>query len=238
MLRKRKSRLEYIESLMNQTIISYEENFEELKSKLTMPFSRHYPSMLKFKDYIKKKERPLILDVGCGIGDESIFLNKIGFDVIGIDISRKMINAANTQNTRYGGGVSLILMDVRSLSFKDNLFDGIWCSSFIHHFPIEYLDSILSNFVRILKNNGVLFICVRNFYSITHIARALLHHFNIIYGDPVKFGEFVIGRRYYYCYKPSTLVNKLKKLSFDILLIERLISVGRFHIYARAIKER
>lgn len=235
MLRKYKSRHEYIDKLMDQTIVSYENNFERIKSQITMPFSRHYTAMLKFKDNIKKKENPLILDVGCGIGDESIVLNSMGFNVLGIDASKKMITIAKYQNKKYDGSASFILADVRSLPFHDNLFDGIWCSSFIHHIPPEHLVHILNKFKRILKDNGILFICARNLYDLSHIVKTIFHYFNFI-SVPVKFGEFMIDGRYYSCYKSSNVANKLRKLNFCILSIYYLISVGRFHIYAKIAK--
>ena len=43
---------------------------------------------LRFDSEIK------IIDVGCGKGRHAIFLNKLGFDVTGIDLSKENIDAA------------------------------------------------------------------------------------------------------------------------------------------------
>jgi ubiquinone/menaquinone biosynthesis C-methylase UbiE len=62
-----------------------------------------------------------ILDVPCGIGRISHFLVKKGFNVVGVDISEKMIKAAeeNTQEATFKIGDMRYLEDI----FKDEKFD-------------------------------------------------------------------------------------------------------------------
>jgi ubiquinone/menaquinone biosynthesis C-methylase UbiE len=59
-----------------------------------------------------------ILDVGVGTGRFALPLQKAGLDVIGIDISRKMISKAQDKRVR-----NLMFADARLLPFKQKAFD-------------------------------------------------------------------------------------------------------------------
>ena len=48
----------------------------------------------KLTDYLKPKSTDKILDLACGAGRHSIFLNKLGFNVTGVDLSPNSIEAA------------------------------------------------------------------------------------------------------------------------------------------------
>jgi SAM-dependent methyltransferase len=59
-----------------------------------------------------------ILDLGVGTGRFSGPLQKSGFEVAGIDISRKMTSKAKEKNVK-----DLLLADARYIPFKDKAFD-------------------------------------------------------------------------------------------------------------------
>jgi len=61
-----------------------------------------------------------MLDVGCGTGHWTGFFISKGFDVIGVDVSRKMLQIASSKSTpsaRYA------LADTKALPFNTNTFD-------------------------------------------------------------------------------------------------------------------
>ncbi len=64
-----------------------------------------------------------ILDVGCGTGNQSIKLAKKGCVVSGIDISKEMLNKAETKKKNLT--VSFQNMAASSLDFPDNYFDAV-----------------------------------------------------------------------------------------------------------------
>ena len=59
-----------------------------------------------------------ILDIGVGTGRFAEPLQKTGFEVAGIDISKKMIDKAKRKSVK-----DLLLADARSIPFKDGTFD-------------------------------------------------------------------------------------------------------------------
>ncbi len=50
--------------------------------------------------YLNLPEKAKVLDLACGKGRHSIYLNKLGFDVVGADLSENSINEAKKQRKR------------------------------------------------------------------------------------------------------------------------------------------
>ena len=86
--------------------------------------------------YIPNQSR--ILDIGCGTGRTTDFFKDRGHDVVGVDISFKMVKTAKSENREiaYSAG------DACALSFKDGRFDVVVFSyngiDYIYHTKKEY----------------------------------------------------------------------------------------------------
>ncbi|TXT55266.1 MAG: hypothetical protein BAJATHORv1_40177 [Candidatus Thorarchaeota archaeon] len=94
-----------------------------------------------------------VLDAGCGVGKPtSEYLSNEGLKVIGIDLSRKMVDLAK-QNVP---DAEFHQMNILELDFPDESFDGIICVYTLWHIPREYHEKIIENFHRMLNNDGIL----------------------------------------------------------------------------------
>ncbi len=97
-----------------------------------------------------------VLDVGCGPGWESATFREHGFDVSAIDLSRPFLDATR----EIAPGASRARMDMRTLGFAANAFDGLWsCASFLH-VPRADANGTLREFRRVLRPDGVFFCAV------------------------------------------------------------------------------
>jgi SAM-dependent methyltransferase/diadenosine tetraphosphate (Ap4A) HIT family hydrolase len=97
-----------------------------------------------------------ILDAGCGPGrDASVFIEK-GFNVVGLDFSQEMVRLAKSVHK-----LEVNLGDVRDLDFGNCTFDAVWANASLHHLDKDDLYLSISEFERVLKNDGVLFIAVK-----------------------------------------------------------------------------
>ena len=105
----------------------------------------------KIDKFIKLLCGKKILDVACGPGHDTDYFAKKGFDCLGIDLSEKMIASAKKN---FQG--KFRIMDFFDMEFKENSFDGIWCSAAIVHTDKNDLDKLLEDFGKILGQNGVL----------------------------------------------------------------------------------
>jgi len=71
-----------------------------------------------------------ILDAGVGTGRFAKPMQEHGFEVVGIDISRKMLKVAKEKGT-----ANLFRGDVCALPFKDGSFDAAICNAVLHLIP-------------------------------------------------------------------------------------------------------
>jgi ubiquinone/menaquinone biosynthesis C-methylase UbiE len=76
---------------------------------------------------VELKDCMKILDVGVGTGRIAEPLQNAGFEVFGIDISRKMTSKAKEKGVK-----QLLLADARFLPFKPNTFDAAICVHVLH----------------------------------------------------------------------------------------------------------
>ncbi|HEV2120958.1 MAG TPA: class I SAM-dependent methyltransferase [Candidatus Bathyarchaeia archaeon] len=75
-----------------------------------------------------------VLDVGCGTGENALYLAENGFSVVGVDLSNRAIAAAKAKATERGLKVDFRTGNVLSLDFKDGLFDNVTDSGLFHTF--------------------------------------------------------------------------------------------------------
>ncbi len=101
-------------------------------------------------NYCTAKQRAL--DVGCGSGGRIIKeLEKHKFDIVGIDVSRKMVDIASTQHPN----VQFINADITNWH-TDCTFDLIIAWDSIFHLPSEEQELVLQKLCSFLSPNGIL----------------------------------------------------------------------------------
>jgi SAM-dependent methyltransferase len=79
------------------------------------------------KEAVRKwiKQSRVVLDVGCGTGRMTSFLSEMGFEVVGVDISKSMLDVAKSRVA----GADLVRATANALPFVDKSFDtnvSIW----------------------------------------------------------------------------------------------------------------
>lgn len=107
-------------------------------------------------DLFKVEKGMKVLDVGCGTGNFSIKLAKMGCEVVGIDISEEMLKVAKDKAKKEGLNIKFYNMDVYDMKFEDNCFDGV-----ISVTAFEFLkdpEKAIEEMFRVLKPNGYLLI--------------------------------------------------------------------------------
>jgi len=133
----------------------------ETYEALAEDFTREHSDINEIKpvaDYfIRNLKGRKVLDIGCGPGRDSKYFSENGLDVTGIDATANFIKIASKNAPR----AKFIKMDMRSLDFPENSFDGIWaCASFLH-IPKAEAEKTLLGFRRILRPEGLLYVSVK-----------------------------------------------------------------------------
>jgi len=99
-----------------------------------------------------------ILDAGCGTGNFSYKLANMGCNVVGIDVSDKMLGEAQAKSSLTHTAPTFKAMDCCCLSFPDNTFDSVISMSAFEFF--EKPDVAAAEMMRVLKPGGILVIGV------------------------------------------------------------------------------
>lgn len=99
-----------------------------------------------------------VLDVGCGNGVISRHLGKLGFNVLGIDVSEQTIARARALNTL--PNVWFDVISAEKLVAQGDTFDAIICSEVLEH--LDNPSALLKVLYQSLKADGILVVTVPN----------------------------------------------------------------------------
>jgi SAM-dependent methyltransferase len=83
-----------------------------------------------------------VCDLGCGIGRWSHFLRGACRELILVDFSEAIFVARG--NLRSADNVLYFLGDLKSLPFRDDFADFLFCLGVLHHLPTDALDEVRS----------------------------------------------------------------------------------------------
>ena len=100
-----------------------------------------------------------VLDAGCGIGGSSRLLaHKFGYQVVGIDLADKFIEAATFLNQITGleKNVTFQQGSILEMPFEDHCFDAVLCQHVLMN--IKDKPRAIKEFFRVLKPGGKLII--------------------------------------------------------------------------------
>jgi len=97
-----------------------------------------------------------VLDVGCGVGYDLREFKEKGCNVVGLDISEKMLILSKKYTSDV---IPLILATSINLPFNNSYFDIVWCVATFHHFPKEIAFNVFAELFRCVKKSGIISIC-------------------------------------------------------------------------------
>lgn len=108
---------------------------------------------------VSKRKNVKILEVGCGPGANLWYIAREGFSVYGVDGSTTAIKIAKERLDREVPGWTgrLIIGDITTLPFEDELFDAVVDNECIYSNPWENSKLIYQELARVTKNNGKLY---------------------------------------------------------------------------------
>jgi len=101
-----------------------------------------------------------ILDVGCGYGRDSLYFASLGYQVTGVDPSKKAVEMAFASVTDPKMNIEFFQDDCLALSFPDANVDAVWCANVLHLFDEGERARAIGEMIRVLKPGGSLGIFV------------------------------------------------------------------------------
>ena len=108
--------------------------------------------------------RDSVLDFGCGVGRLTRFLASHFQHSIGVDMSERMISKARELNPSISNCQFIVNPGEHLQAFSDNYFDMVYSIFVLQHISSRRtIESYLSEFVRVLKENGLLIFQLPNY---------------------------------------------------------------------------
>ena len=118
------------------------------------------------------KNNSLILEVGCGSGEDAIYIKEVSKNIVGVDIAHLPLKRFACK------GFQGVLADVKKLPFHSNSFDYVISSGLLHHLIGQgNLKVYLEEFVRVIKEGGYVIALEPNVFNPSGI---LMNVFNTI----------------------------------------------------------
>lgn len=146
-----------------------------------------------------------ILDGGCGLGDWVMALSRMGYDAVGMDLSRRTVEQLQGRFP----GVTFIAGDIRATEFVSDSFDAYFSWGVFEHFE-SGPQGCLREAWRILKPGGMLFISV----PLDNLRHALLGSLGKL--KPADAGS---SRFYQYRFTRGELAKEINMAGFDLVSI-------------------
>ena len=107
----------------------------------------------KYTNILEEAKDQCIIDLGCGVGCDTLYLTERGYEVIACDCSEEALNIVN----KFLPDVKTIQMDIsKNLPFKDESIEVIIADLSLHYFNDETTKNIIKEIKRVLKSNGYL----------------------------------------------------------------------------------
>jgi len=98
------------------------------------------------------------VDIGCGIGRDTFWLNKRKYPTLGVDGSIGMLNEAR-QLYKELNFIEDFLPDL--INLKNQKFQNILCSAVLMHLDATQIEKACYRLLEILENDGILIISIR-----------------------------------------------------------------------------
>ncbi len=163
------------------------------------------------------------MDFGCGVGRLTQTLGEYFNNVIGFDISPKMIELANEYNKKRNCRYNVCdLINIKKK--QSNEFDFIYSNITLQHIQPKYVYSYLEEFQRILKNNGIIVFQLAHKFKNPFIR--ILRENVFLYNLYLKIRFIGWEKMETYCIRKEKLLNFMKSLSFELLLLEKDSKAG------------
>ena len=140
-------------------------------------YRAHYNLRELFASLAGSKGR--LLEIGCGIGVDSIQLAKCGFDVTAVDLTESALAVAKEFAAHRDVTVDFRLGNAERLDFSDGEFDVVYSFGVLHHTPD--IEKAVSEVRRVLRPGGTAYVMLYHKYSLVNLVHRV---FRLPYESP------------------------------------------------------
>lgn len=128
----------------------------------------HLPELFESMD----GEGQQLLEVGCGIGVDSMQLAKRGFQVTAVDLTENALAVARQFAGHRGVTINFQLGNAEGLDFPDESFDVVYSFGVLHHTPD--IERSVAEVHRVLRPGGTAQVMLYHRYSLVNLVHRAL----------------------------------------------------------------
>lgn len=132
------------------TIAAYERSAEQFLARWGRRRYRRPPLLITWLAQLPPKA--VLLDLGCGGGQDARYLRARGYRVVGLDRTAALLSFARQCATT----LPLIRADMRQLPLRPGGVDGIWAAASLIHLPKAQARAVLADLFRLMRPGGIL----------------------------------------------------------------------------------
>lgn len=179
-------------------------------------FERLHQNALR--EILKANNQSNVLEVAAGTGHATQILVKMGFDTTAIDITEGMLRQAQNKLVREENRAKIVICDAYQLPFKDNSYDIVVSTRFMHLWSCSNQVRLLTEMSRVLKTRGMLIVDYDNKYH------------DIMYRLPIYIYRYISnkGRKIAEYYNSMWKAKEMMRCRG--LRIERVVGVAGYHL--------
>jgi ubiquinone/menaquinone biosynthesis C-methylase UbiE len=151
------------------------EYFREISERR---YHHHYHLVELFS---RMQERPgkKLLEIGCGIGIDSVSLARRGFSVTACDLTASALAIGAARAREEQQDIRFLQSDAEHLPLAENSFDQVYSFGVIHHTPD--MQKAIAEIRRVLRSGGCAWIMIYARYSLVNAIHKI---FNLPFESP------------------------------------------------------
>lgn len=155
---------------MDKTLLNTQTSYDQVAAEYAEKFKDEMDQKPFDRDCLDRLAREVgdlgpICDLGCGPGQIARYLHRQGVNVLGVDLSPRMVQEAQRLNP----DIPFHQGDMLALPDPDNCWGGIAAFYCMIHIPREKIVDALRELKRVLKPGGVLLIAFHIGEEIKHL---------------------------------------------------------------------
>lgn len=124
---------------------------------------------------LKTRPKGTVLDIGCGVGRQSLMLASLGCEVFALDISKEMLTELKRRAELLGleDRIEVIQASADLLPFKDEIFDRAY-AIFGAYNHVPHVKRAFNDLYRVLKGKSAALLSVLNRYRLMWLLYVIL----------------------------------------------------------------